>query len=390
MPLPTTYHDYLKAISSRLAEHPDFLSWASQTPSSNITALSADLVQYAWSAKEAEDPSLGAEDLYIYLYHASWDFWSTMIRERYAPRAAPAPLLDTTSIIDNPVIDYVASSSAPISPQADILAPSRRPMRDSLLLSFLLVIVLSGSIGGAIGVTAGRLTQHTIVEKYAPPTSVQPVSMDIPAVLSKVEPAVVSIEASDHGGGVNGHAAGTGMIVSPTGLILTNNHVISEATRIDIYLLGQTTPVVAHVVRALPVDDLALLQAEGVSGLPTVKFADASSIAVGEAVVAIGNALNLSDGFTVTSGIVSGLGRNISATLPNGSAETLYGVLQTDAPINPGNSGGPLVNAQGQVVGMNTASEVSAGSPPVSIQDTGFAIPVSTLLTHLRFLETGQ
>jgi serine protease Do len=202
---------------------------------------------------------------------------------------------------------------------------------------------------------------------------------------------VVSIDTtvfsggSDFGSGfVEG--AGTGMILTPDGEVLTNNHVVAGASTVTVTLFGQTHALSARVIGTDPKEDLALVQIENQHNLPTVQLGDSSKVQVGDNVLAIGNALALAGGPTVTEGIVSAEGRSLSAEsdLTN-TSESLTNLLQTDAPINPGNSGGPLVNAQAQVIGMNTAvAESDAGNAPA--QDIGFAIAINTikpLLTQL-------
>jgi putative serine protease PepD len=182
--------------------------------------------------------------------------------------------------------------------------------------------------------------------------------------------------------------AGSGMIVTPSGEVLTNNHVVAGAVSVRVTLYGQTVSHPGKVIGTDPANDMALVQIEGVHDLPTVHFARPSSIALGAGVVAIGNALALAPGSpSVTSGIVSGLDRAFSAQLPDGYTEHITGAIQTDAAINPGNSGGPLVDVHGHVIGMDTAvASSSPGNAPA--QNVGFAIPVTQLEAELPKLET--
>lgn len=129
-----------------------------------------------------------------------------------------------------------------------------------------------------------------------------------------------------------------------------------------------------------PSTDLAVLKIDG-TGLPAVSLGDSNAVQIGDAVVAIGNALALQGGLSVTNGIISGLNRQV----PEQSGAVLVGMLQTDAAINPGNSGGPLLNAQGQVIGINTAV-----ATPGEAQNIGFAIPISTAVPVLTDLRTGR
>jgi S1-C subfamily serine protease len=200
-------------------------------------------------------------------------------------------------------------------------------------------------------------------------------SIDTPQVVANVEPAVVNVNTNLDALEGGGQAAGTGMIVSPNGEIVTNNHVVQGADTVHIAIAGHGTHV-ATLVGTDPTADVAVLRVTGLSDLPTVHFGNSSSIAVGDPVVAIGNALGLGGSPTVTEGIISATGRTITAADETGSnEETLHRLLQTDAPIAPGNSGGPLVDAAGDVIGMDTAA-ASSGTGGASL---GFAIPANTV-----------
>jgi S1-C subfamily serine protease len=184
---------------------------------------------------------------------------------------------------------------------------------------------------------------------------------------------------------------GTGMIITSSGQVVTNNHVIAGATKITVTLYGQSQALPAKLIGTDPTDDVALLQIENPpSNLPTVTFGKSSSLQVGDSAIAIGNALGLSlSSPTVTSGIISALGRDVQAGSPtSGATESLTGMIQTDAAINSGNSGGPLVDSAGQVIGMDTAvASSSSGNAPA--QNIGFAIPSDKILSLLPELRKG-
>jgi S1-C subfamily serine protease len=183
-------------------------------------------------------------------------------------------------------------------------------------------------------------------------------------------------------------AAGTGMILTPQGEVLTNNHVVSGASSVTATLFGQTKSLPAHVIGTDPSRDLALVQIDNASNLPTVTLGDSGQTQVGDDVLAIGNALALSGGPSVTQGIVSAENRSLSTQDDSGKTENLSGLLQTDAAINPGNSGGPLVNAQAQVIGINTAVAASSqGNAPT--QNIGFAIAIDSVKPQLASLRQG-
>ena len=275
--------------------------------------------------------------------------------------------------------------------------PSPRVVRHTLqrrtwIWVVLTTAVLAALVGGLVGGLIGSGSQQTFVQKFFPNRSVLAQPQDIQAVLSKVEPAVVSIDsqsgASGSAGGDFVQAAGSGMILTPEGEVLTNNHVVSGASTVTVTLFGQTRALAAHVVGDDPGNDLALVQIDQASDLPTVQLGDSAQTRVGDSVLAIGNALALAGGPTVTEGIVSAENRSLSAQNDSGQTENLTGLLQTDAAINPGNSGGPLVNAQAQVVGMNTAvASSSTGNAPT--QNIGFAITVDSVKPRLAELRQG-
>jgi S1-C subfamily serine protease len=201
-------------------------------------------------------------------------------------------------------------------------------------------------------------------------------SLDVRGVLARVEPGLVSISSSVSRGFRRGTAAGSGMIVAASGLVLTNAHVVAGASDITVAMPGKSN-LPAHVVGSDATSDVAVLQIDGVRDLPAVTFGKSSELQVGDPVIAIGNALDLDGGPTVTTGIVSALDRRIPTD--NGVLEHL---IQTDAAINPGNSGGPLLNAAGQVVGMNTAVAGDA-------QNIGFAIAADRLVPRITDLQRG-
>jgi S1-C subfamily serine protease len=176
------------------------------------------------------------------------------------------------------------------------------------------------------------------------------------------------------------------MILTSDGEVLTNNHVVAGAGTLTVTLFGQTNPLPAHVIGTDPAQDLALVQIEHANGLPTVQLGDSNAARVGDNVLAIGNALALAGGLSVTEGIVSSKNRALTATSDlTGRSENLSGLIQTDAAINSGNSGGPLVNSSGQVIGMNTAvAESTQGNAPA--QNIGFAIAIDTIKPLLALL----
>lgn len=208
-------------------------------------------------------------------------------------------------------------------------------------------------------------------------------------IADKVSKSVVSIVTSTKttnyfGMSYNGSAAGTGIIVSSDGYILTNKHVINGATDITVILDDGTSYEDVDIAAVDPLNDIAFLKIKDASDLTAATLGDSKTINVGQQVIAIGNALGEYQN-SVTSGIVSGTGRDVTASDGSGqNAETLSDMIQTDAAINSGNSGGPLVNAAGEVIGVNTATSTSA-------ENMGFAIPISSVKGMLAQLtETGS
>ena len=224
-------------------------------------------------------------------------------------------------------------------------------------------------------------------------------SATVGSLVKSLAASIVDIHAtgtstsSQFGNGMNPFAgsqsattesAGTGMIVSANGYIVTNAHVIDGSSAITVTLHGRTKAQAATVVGIDRTDDIAVIRIAA-TGLSPVSFGDSSKVAVGDSVLTLGNALDLASGdFSVSTGIVSGLDRTISTD----EATNMKGVIQTDAAISSGDSGGALVNASGQVVGMNTAA--ASSSTDNEAENIGFAIPSSRIQTVIRAAEAGK
>lgn len=232
---------------------------------------------------------------------------------------------------------------------------------------------------------SSRSPIHTVPQQ-TPPGNVGG-SLNVQAIADKVDPAVVDINTVIATAGPSAQAAGTGMILTSNGEILTNHHVVQGATGIKVGIQGHANPYTATVVGVDTTGDVALLQLQNASGLPTVTLADSSTLRVGASVVAIGNALGQGGTPKATQGTVIALDRSITASSGPGRTEQLTGLIQADASISPGDSGGPLVNAAGQVVGMITAG-ASAGRQ--SSTNVGYAIPSSTAVKVVNLIRSGQ
>ena len=219
-------------------------------------------------------------------------------------------------------------------------------------------------------------------EGYYTGNSVEFEETSIANIVSKVTPAVVSIISEIRTSGYFGYggvsqASGTGMIVTSDGYVLTNKHVVDGARSVQIITDAGDTYDDVDIIGTDPLNDVAYLKINGVSDLPTIPLGDSKTIAVGQPVLAIGNALGAYQN-SVTQGIIGGTGRSVEASDSSGqNVEYLTDMLQTDAAINPGNSGGPLVNAAGEVIGINTAVSTDA-------QGLGFAIPISAVKGMLK------
>ncbi len=259
-----------------------------------------------------------------------------------------------------------------------------------------LLVGAAAGLGAGVGVAATIRAHNTTDVNFSPNTSVFHGMKDVQAVLARVLPSVVAIQAFGPGctsgplGGGTQSEEGSGMILTGGGEILTNDHVIANATQITVTFHGQKSAYPATLLGTDPSYDVALLQVRGPSSLRAVSFGDSATIAVGEDVLAIGNALDLSRSTpSVTEGIISAEGRSITAGGNNcAGSESLSGLLQTQAPINPGNSGGPLVNSAGQVIGMSTAAAASTtGNAPT--QNIGFAIPIANIRALIPGLRKG-
>jgi S1-C subfamily serine protease len=265
------------------------------------------------------------------------------------------------------------------------------------------VALVSALIGGLVGagVTAiadnnnngnGSGSVAVLHEgSAAPGAAVLSGNVTIPQLVNKVIPAVVSIDVKSG----NNEDQGTGMIITSNGEVITNNHVIELYTQggntgsISVTQSGQTKTESATLIGYDAAKDVALLKINNASNLPTVTFGNSSKAQVGDAVVAIGNALGLAAGTpTVTQGIVSALGRSVTAGGEGTQTENLQNLIQTDAAINPGNSGGPLIDTSAQVIGMNTAV-AGTSSDGTSSQNIGFAIPIAQVESLLPQLQKG-
>ncbi len=280
--------------------------------------------------------------------------------------------------------------------------------RTAGLLAAALLLGGAGGVAGAYGYDSlnddgtapvpGTTTSDSPLSTASSSASDTPAPEGSPeAVAASVLPSVVKINVA----GQSEAGSGSGIVLSADGEILTNNHVVEVAGENGTITVNfnDGTSAKATSVGTDPVTDLAVIKAEGVSGLTPAKLGNSDTLDVGESVVAIGSPFGLAA--TVTSGIVSSLNRPVSITTssqpgnplqPPGTDSTTYPAIQTDAAINPGNSGGPLVNLKGEVVGINSSIRSSSSSPTEQGGSIGlgFAIPISKVLPVVEQLRNGQ
>jgi S1-C subfamily serine protease len=267
--------------------------------------------------------------------------------------------------------------------------PRRGPAIWIIGIIVTVIAVVFTSVGLTIALDNGFTakpgpTSETALNRGQPPAA-DP-SLDQAAVTAQVEPGVVNINTVL--GYRNARAAGTGMVLTATGLVLTNNHVIADATQISITDVGDGRTYRADVVGYDVADDVAVLRMEGATGLSTIPVGDSTTLSVGDPVLALGNAGGNGGEPTVVTGTVTALNRSITATdTSGGAAEQLNGLIQVAAAIESGDSGGPLVDREARVVGMNTAAAL--GMRFQASGGVGFAIPINAAMAIERQIVAG-
>jgi S1-C subfamily serine protease len=248
---------------------------------------------------------------------------------------------------------------------------------------------VSWSTGGSAG--AGTTSSGTSTASAASGSaSSGSRSTDVSSIAAKVDPGLVDIDTTL--GYAQEEAAGTGIVLTSSGEILTNNHVIDGATTISVTDIGNGKTYSATVVGYDTTQDIAVLQLHGASGLQTATIGNSSHVAVGETVVGIGNAGGTGGTPSATGGTVTALNQSITASDEgSGVSERLSGLIQTNADIQAGDSGGSLVNSSGQVIGMDTAasSGFSFQSGGGSSGFQGYAIPINEAVSIAKEIEAG-
>jgi putative serine protease PepD len=308
---------------------------------------------------------------------------------------------------------------APV-PAEPAAAPAAKKRARGPLALLAAVAIVAAAIGGGTAYAFQELTGSDTVATSSTSTNVVPAGKkgDVATIAAAVSPSVVEISATLS----NGSSTGSGVIITSDGEIVTNNHVISGAQSIKV-TTSSGKSYTAKVVGTDSKKDLALIKLEGASGLKPATLGNSSGVQVGDTVVAIGSPEGLSG--TVTSGIVSALNRDVTVSTDEsqdqsqgqsqgggngqwpfsfggrqfngdtGSSTTTYKAIQTDASLNPGNSGGALIDAAGNIIGINSAmysasSSSSSGSSDAGSVGLGFAIPINTVKSDLATLRSGS
>ena len=285
----------------------------------------------------------------------------------------------------------VENSNSPTPGFGSVPSWERKKKRKNTPISAVIVIALvfGGTAGGALGYLAadfsnGVSNSTSQVSDTSKPISINPATETVSQIVQNVRPSVVSIKAE----GSSGSGTGSGFIFREDGYIVTNNHVAAPSLnggKLTVYLEDKTS-FVAKLVGRNASYDLAVLKIDA-TGLKPVNIGDSSAINVGDLTVAFGSPLGLSG--TVTSGIVSAINRPVTAG--GADDQSFISAIQTDAAINPGNSGGPLVNGQGQVIGVNSAIATLGNGTQSGSIGLGFAIPINQaqrIVTEI--IETGK
>jgi putative serine protease PepD len=308
---------------------------------------------------------------------------STLPLPSSPPLMASGPTLPSSP--PGPVLPYASTYGESVSllpglPTREVETPSggvlhgRRGLLVVALASALIASLLTSGLVLAMG--WGR-TSATAAASSGNLQLSSRAGLDIQGLLRKASPSVVSIQTGQtSSAGVFG-AAGSGVVISDDGLVLTNAHVIESATTMQV-TLSDGRSVSADLVGSLPNDDIALIKMRDPGPVTPAELGNSADVQVGDDVIAIGNALNLGGPPSVTEGIISAKDRTIQA-----GNKTLRNLMQTDAAINPGNSGGPLLNARGQVVGINTAIISDA-------QNIGFAIAIDPIKPLIQEIKDGK
>ena len=311
------------------------------------------------------------------IVETSGDAWNDAMVEDESPLAEPESLSGAPTI------------STPLPPPPPAVK-SRRKLRALALALAVVAVGFGGGILGTIAVDEWNITigSTNISGSSNAPLVTSEVGSDDPSlgttvvaqVVNQLADSVVTINSQISDATGEGEASGTGVVLTSDGEILTNAHVVEGATKVSVRFAGETEPRMATVLASDPGNDLALLKIDA-TNLKPATFAQPGTIRIGDQVIAIGYALALDGGPSVTSGIISALKRTIIT-----ESGALNGLIQTDAAISSGNSGGPLVNLRGEVVGINTA--VARSDVNQAATNIGFSISVDEIVPVLEQLRS--
>ena len=259
--------------------------------------------------------------------------------------------------------------------------PPRKNHKRGLAITAAVALAAGAAVGGLVGSMG-----HTVAGTA---TATSKTVLSSSAIASRVDPGLVDVVSSD--GLQQATSAGTGIVLTSTGEVLTNNHVVEGATSIKVTDIGNGKTYTATVVGYDASHDVAVIQLQNASGLTTASLGDSSTVQTGDSVTALGNAEGKGGTPSVATGTVSALDQSITASDELSSvSEQLTGLIETNAPIQPGDSGGPLVNSYGEVIGMDTAAGSNyqlQGQSSTATQ--AYAIPIDAALSIAKQIEAG-
>ncbi len=278
------------------------------------------------------------------------------------------------------------------APRSPLKAPDRRAA--VLVAAMIVLAALVGLVAGAALAPdrASHASPSTASADRSATTDTLPTpstgSASAPAlttdqIAAKVDPAIVDLFVTF----TQGSGAGTGIVLTSSGLVLTNNHVIANSTKIEADLVGTDKKFAGTVLGYDVTDDVALVQLQDASGLPTVTVGDSKSVNPGDDVVALGNALGKGGTPAVAEGQVTQLDQSIDVVNDDGTTATLSGLIETSARLQPGDSGGPLVDRQGEVIGMDAAASTNRRG---ATTNDSYAIPIDTALDIAHKIQAGE
>ena len=299
------------------------------------------------------------------------------------------------------MVSRSALGSPALAARAPHSAPHRSGFRRILLAGFAIVCVGAGG-GTAWALTTTAVNHPATATLPSGSTGEAPNSTgDNPngsapstggtisaATIASLDTSIVDINANTATG--SGQVAGTGMIISSNGYVLTNNHVIDGTVNITAQIDGTGTVYKVKVIGYDLKDDVALVQLQNASNLKAIPIGDSSKVAAGDQITVLGNALGQGGTPAVVTGVVAQLDQQITASDDSGDTETLTGMIQVSAAIQPGDSGGPEVNASGQVIGMTTAGPTSGNPNQQAGSTTGFAIPINKAMQIVAEIQAGS